>query len=42
MSTLELIRAQGLPESWSERLNPYVREKFRELWRAAKSRDPEE
>lgn len=39
---LELIRVQRLPETWSERLDPYVRDKFRELWQAAQSQDPEE
>lgn len=28
----ELIKAIGLPRDFAERLNPYVREKFVELW----------
>jgi hypothetical protein len=38
---LELIRVQGLPEDWAERLDPWVRDKYRELWQAAQSSDPE-
>ena len=38
---LELIRLQGLAESFGEGLDPYVREKFHELWQAARSSDPE-
>jgi hypothetical protein len=38
---LELIRIQALPETYAERLDPYVRGKFQELWQAAQSRDPE-
>ena len=34
---LELIRVLGLPEDLGEQLNPYVRQKYTELWRAAKS-----
>lgn len=33
---LERIRKNRLPVEYAERLNPYVREKFRELWPAAK------
>jgi hypothetical protein len=36
---IELIRVNDLEESFVESLNPYVREKFRELWRAAQTRD---
>ncbi len=32
---LELIRILQLPEGLAEELNPYVREKYRELWQAA-------
>jgi len=38
---LETIRALNLPASLAEELNPYVREKYRELWQAAQFRDPE-
>jgi hypothetical protein len=38
---LELIRAAKLPAEFAERLDPYVREKFRDLWRAAQGGDPE-
>jgi hypothetical protein len=37
---LELIRAIELPETLAADLNPYVREKYLELWRAAQVRDP--
>ena len=30
----ELIKARGLTADFAEKLNPYVREKFLELWRA--------
>jgi hypothetical protein len=36
---LEIIRAAHLPESFADRLNPYVRDKYRELWRAAQASD---
>lgn len=39
---LELIRIRQLPEAHADRLHPYVRDKFRELWQAAQSRDAEE
>lgn len=39
---LELIRAAKLPAELTERLNPYVREKYLELWRAAQVVDPEQ
>jgi len=38
---LELIRAAGLPESISARLDPSVRAKYAELWSAAQTRDEE-
>jgi hypothetical protein len=34
---LELIKMMKLPEAFAERLNPYVRDKFRELWNDAKA-----
>jgi hypothetical protein len=38
---LELVRVRGLPADFADGLNPYVRAKFDELWRAAQTRDPE-
>jgi len=38
---LEVIRALGLSEDFAARLDPYVRAKYAELWRAAQIRDPE-
>lgn len=35
---IELIRLLGLPEAFAERLNPFVREKYGELWRSARRR----
>jgi hypothetical protein len=35
---LELIKLLNLPADFAEQLNPYVREKYRELWRQAKRR----
>ena len=32
---IELIRANALPANYLERLDPYVRDRFAELWRAA-------
>jgi hypothetical protein len=32
---LELVRVVGLTEAFAEELDPFVREKYRELWRAA-------
>ena len=32
---IQVIRANRLPIDYAEKLNPYVREKFAELWRAA-------
>jgi hypothetical protein len=36
---IQLVRANQLPREYSERLNPYVREKYAELWNAAQHRD---
>ena len=38
---LELIKVANLPAAFSDQLDPYVREKYDELWRAAQTRDPE-
>ena len=38
---LELVRAAKLPVELAASLNPYVREKYEELWRAAQIEDPE-
>ena len=38
---LEVIRALRLPEELSGSLNPYVREEYLELWRAAQIQDQE-
>lgn len=38
---LELIRATALPAELADELNPYVREKYLELWHAAQVQDPE-
>jgi hypothetical protein len=38
---VEVIRALELPATLEEELNPYVREKYRELWQAAQIRRPE-
>jgi hypothetical protein len=38
---LELIRILRLPADWALQLNPYVREKYAELWRAAQIQDSE-
>ena len=32
---IQLIRANQLPAGYSDQLNPYVREKFHEMWQAA-------
>lgn len=37
---LEVIRAMRLPRSLAADLNPYVREKYLELWHAAQVEDP--
>lgn len=39
---LEVIRALGLPEQLAEQLDPFVREKYLELWRAAQGAASEE
>jgi predicted nucleotidyltransferase len=36
---IELVRVNALEESFAESLHPYVQEKFRELWKAAQTRD---
>lgn len=38
---LELVRAAKLPAELAASLNPYVRDKYLELWRAAQTEDPE-
>lgn len=38
---LELVRAAKLPAELAASLDPYVREKYLELWRAAQVEDPE-
>lgn len=38
---LDLIRIRELPRALADDLDPYVREKFLELWVAAQTRDPE-
>jgi hypothetical protein len=38
---IEVIRVQRLDEHFADQLDPMVREKYRELWAAAQSRDPE-
>lgn len=38
---IELVRILQLPEELAGELDPYVRDKFRELWRAAQTVDPE-
>jgi hypothetical protein len=38
---LELVRASRLPADLAEELDASVREKYRELWRAAQFQDPE-
>jgi hypothetical protein len=38
---LELVRILGLPEETAEDLHPYVREKYREIWRAAQEAERE-
>jgi hypothetical protein len=39
VDVMELIRARALPLDHAERLHPWVREKFRELWQLAQVRD---
>jgi hypothetical protein len=36
---LRLIRAAGIPRDFGDQLDPYVREKFLELWLAAQHPD---
>lgn len=38
---IELVRINELPEAFAESLDPYVRDKYRELWQAAQVRDDE-
>jgi hypothetical protein len=38
---VELVRAVHLPEELAGELDPYVREKYLELWRAAQIQDPQ-
>ncbi|MCP4660451.1 MAG: hypothetical protein GY856_34040 [bacterium] len=38
---IELIRVNALAEKLADSLHPYVREKYRELWRAAQANDDE-
>jgi len=38
---LEFVRAAKLPADLAASLDPYVREKYMELWRAAQIEDPE-
>jgi hypothetical protein len=37
-----LIRVLKLPHEFRDRLNPYVREKFDELWNAIQQSPPDE
>ncbi len=39
---VELIRVQRLPADFAEKINPYVREKFMELWTGLESEQPSE
>ena len=36
---IQLVRANSLPREYSEKLNPYVRDKYDELWVASQRRD---
>ncbi|HYU33864.1 MAG TPA: hypothetical protein VEW48_17055 [Thermoanaerobaculia bacterium] len=38
---IELIRVNALDEEFAASLNPYVQEKYRELWRASQGADEE-
>jgi hypothetical protein len=38
---IELIRVNALPSDYRERLHPYVRDRFAELWQAAQATEPE-
>jgi len=33
---IELIKVRGLPARFAEELNPYVRDKYLELWRSVR------
>jgi hypothetical protein len=37
---LELVRILGLPADFADRLAPFVRDKYREIWQAAQATDP--
>jgi hypothetical protein len=39
---MELVKALNLPQDFSQRLNPYVREKYQELWLNSRVQDPTE
>jgi hypothetical protein len=36
---IQLIRVNGLPRDYARQMNPYVREKYDELWSAAQHKD---
>jgi hypothetical protein len=38
---LELVRAAALPVELAHQLDPYVRDKYLELWHAAQNAEPE-
>jgi hypothetical protein len=38
---IEIVHILGLPEEMAAELNPYVREKYREMWRAAQAAERE-
>ena len=38
---LELVRIAKLPAELASSLNPYVRDKYLEVWRAVQVEDPE-
>jgi hypothetical protein len=38
----ELIRITALPETLADELHPYVRQKYRELWRSVQGLSDEE
>ncbi len=37
---IELIKASGLPSNFADQLNPYVRDKYLELWQAVRDAPP--
>ncbi len=37
---LELVRILGLPVDFADRLSPFVRDKYRDIWQAAQAADP--